>query len=179
MKLISDTEPDWTVAYHKDYLVGTMNLIRLVFIQMNEINEWNIYDQIDAYMRTSDVRKRMDEGNWSALMKGWKQVYNSVDFSECKEDNEKSDDIMLHWLADIYTYWQWRYNLSSKEISERCDARLLSQLYYPLHETSIQNACEKLQKRFFTKKNAKEFEKSITETMDEIRKAIKKSETTE
>ena len=129
--------------------------------------------------RNHDVRKRMDEGNWSALMKGWKQVYNSVDFSECKEDNEKSDDIMLHWLADIYTYWQWRYNLSSKEISARCDARLLSQLYYPLHETSIQNACEKLQKRFFTKKNAKEFEKSITETMDEIRKAIKKSETTE
>lgn len=149
MKAITYTQPDWNIAYDKEYLIGTMNLIRLVFIQMNEINDLNIYNQIDAYMRTSDVRKKMDEGNWSALMKGWKQVYNSVDFSICKADNEKSDDAMLHWLADIYTYWQWRYSLSSKDISEKCNAEMLSKLYYPLHETSIQNACEKLYNKFF------------------------------
>ncbi len=52
-----------------------MNLIRLVFIQMNEINDLDIYQQIDAFLRFSDIRQKMDEGNWSALMKGWKQVY--------------------------------------------------------------------------------------------------------
>lgn len=146
---IREIAENFNVAYNKDYLEGTMNLIRLVFIQMNEINTLNIFDEIDAYMRTSEVRKRMDEGNWSALMKGWKQVYNSIDFAECKDDNVKSDDIMLHWIADIYTYWQWKYNLSSREISKRCSASLLSELYYPLHETSLDNATDKLQKRFF------------------------------
>ena len=148
-KSISYVGPNWDVAYSSDYLLGVMNLIRLVFIQMNELTSLNIYDQIDAYMQTSDIRKKMDVGNWSALMKGWKQVYNSVNFENCKNDNEKLDDAMLHWMADIYTYWQWRYNISSKEISRRCDALLLSKLYYPLHEASVQCACEKLQSRFF------------------------------
>ena len=115
---------------------------------MNEINDLDIYEQIDSYMQTSEIRKRMDEGNWSALMKGWIQVYNSVDLSNCHA-GEKTDLIMLHWLADIYTYWQWKYNSSSKEMNTRCNTKTLSQLYYPLHETSIQNACEKLQHKFF------------------------------
>ena len=145
---LKDTGDGFPVAYHKDYLIGTMDLIRLVFVKMNEINHLNIYEQIDSYMQTSEIRKRMDEGNWSALMKGWIQVYNSVDLSICHV-GEKTDLIMLHWLADIYTYWQWKYNLPSKEINSRCNTRTLSQLYYPLHEASIQKACEKLQHKFF------------------------------
>lgn len=135
-----------------EYLIPLMNLIRLVFVQMNRINELDIFEQIDAYMRTSDVRSGMDRGLWKELNKGWKQVYNSVDFSGI-EPGEKSDDIMLHWLADVYTYWQWRYCLSSKEIRLRCNAKLLSKLYYPLHEAAIPVACEKLQNRFFPENN--------------------------
>ena len=156
MKTLDTVEPGWTVAYDRYYLVPTMNLIRLVFVQMNEINNLNIYDQIDSYMRNSEIRARMDTGNWSALMKGWKQVYNSVNLRVCHEDNVKSDTAMLHWLADVYTYWQWRYCVKSADISKRCDARQLTQLYYPLHETSIQNACEKLHKRFFNGENKDE-----------------------
>lgn len=149
-KQLTDLKEGIIPAYPKEYLMGTMSLIRLVFIQMNEINDLDIYDQIDAYMRTSEVRAGMDRGLWKELMKGWKQVYHSIDLSGI-QPGEKTDPVMLHWLADIYTYWQWRYCVSSKRISEACDARMLAQLYYPLHETSVQNACEKLQKRFFEK----------------------------
>ena len=137
------------VAYDKDYLIGTMDLTRLVFIMLNEQNILNIYDQIDAYFQTSEIRERMDKGNWSALMKGSKQVFNSIDKSNCANDNEKSDDIMLHWLADITVYLQWKYNLSSREFNTKCDARTLANLYYPLHETSINNAADKLYHKFY------------------------------
>ena len=135
-------------AYPKEYLEGTMNLIRLVFIQMNEINDLDIYQQIDAFLRFSDIRQKMDEGNWSALMKGWKQVYHSVPLDAC-DPGEKADGVLLHWMADIYTYWQWKYNRSSRIMSYRCPAKELAKLFYPLHEASIPNAAGKLDQRFF------------------------------
>ena len=102
-------------AYPKEYLEGTMNLIRLVFIQMK---------------------------------KGWKQVYHSVPLDAC-DPGEKADDVLLHWMADIYTYWQWKYNRSSRIMSYRCPAKELAKLFYPLHEASIPNAAGKLDQRFF------------------------------
>ena len=52
---------DRKAPYHIDYLLPTMNLIRLVFIQIREIGDYNIFDAIDAYMQTSDIRAKMDE----------------------------------------------------------------------------------------------------------------------
>lgn len=33
IKSLKDTGDGFPVAYHKDYLIGTMNLIRLVFVR--------------------------------------------------------------------------------------------------------------------------------------------------
>ncbi len=129
--------------YIIEYLEPLMNLTRLVFIKLNENNNLDIFDLIDSYMRYSEVRVGMDKGNWKYLNMGWKQVYNSVPMDNIKE-GEKTDTFMLHWMADIYTYLQWMTNLSSKEISEKCPAKELAKIYYPLHETSIKNACEKI-----------------------------------
>ena len=102
-------------AYDKAYLSATADLHRALYAKLNsDIYQYDIFDSIDAYMRTSQIRKRMDEGNWSALNKGYKQLINDIDFSNVKSDSVKSDGIFLHWLADIYTYIQWKYNLSSK-----------------------------------------------------------------
>lgn len=135
-------------AYMKEYLEPLMNLIRIVFIKMNEINDLDIYEQIDSYMRNSEIRKGMDKGNWKCLNAGWKQVYNSVSKDNIKS-GEKIDDCLLHWMADIYTYLQWMTNLSSKEISEKCPAKELAKIYYPLHETSVKNACEKIYYKYW------------------------------
>lgn len=129
--------------YIIEYLEPLMNLTRLVFIKLNENNNLDIFDLIDSYMRYSEVRVGMDKGNWKYLNMGWKQVYNSVPMDNIKE-GEKTDTFMLHWMADIYTYLQWMTNISSEEISKKCPAKELAKIYYPLHETSIKNACEKI-----------------------------------
>lgn len=153
----NDNSNNTSLRIMKEYLDPLMGLIWLTFNKMNEINDLDIYDQIDAYMRTSEARSGMDKGYPKYLNAGWKQVYNSVDMTGIKP-GEKSDGIMLHWLADVYTFWQWRYNRVSKDISEKCDARMLSKLYYPLHEASLQNACGKLDDRFFGKEKEAQYE---------------------
>lgn len=34
---------------------------------------------------------------------------------------EEYDKLILEWMADIYTYMQWSYNISSKEIVKRIE----------------------------------------------------------
>lgn len=151
---MTHNETSENTAYPIEYLPFVISLHRLVFIKLSQ-EEYDTFSLIDAYMRTSDIRHKMDIGNWSALNKGHKQVLNSIDRSGCvkKTEDISDDDILLHWLADIYVLLQWRYSLSSKDISERIPAKRLSQLYYPLHEASEKIACEKLYHKFYEVEN--------------------------
>lgn len=133
-------------AYNELYLEGVENVTRLVFTCLVD-SEYDFFDAVDAYMQTSEIRKKMDIGNSSALMKGHLQILHSIDFSGCKpntENEENIDSILYHFMADIYVYLQWKYSLSSKEINEKVPARELARIFYPLHETSIAVACRKI-----------------------------------
>lgn len=149
MKRIEDMAPNYIKQpFMKEYLIPLMNLIRLVFIKFNEENDKDIYAIIDAYMTQNEARKGMDKGNPKYLNMGWKQVYNRTPI-DTLDKGEKSDNIMLHWLADTYTYWQWAYNLSSEEIDKRCPAKQLAKHYYPFHEAGITTTCRKLTEIYF------------------------------
>lgn len=54
------------------------------------------------------------------------------------------DESILAWMADIYTYLQWKYALPSEQTAEKISPEDLYKKYYPLHETSIENAVDKL-----------------------------------
>lgn len=135
------------ISFPEEYIISLTNLIQLVFIKMNELNDYDIYKQIDLFMQ-SNIRKMMDDGNWVALNKGWKQVYNSLNFKKLPFGN-KLDITKLKWIASIYTFWQWKYNHSSYEINKKCNAKQLEELYYPLHEVSIKAACVKLEQKYY------------------------------
>lgn len=145
---ITDTDNH---PYDVLYLNPLMDLHRLVFLRFMENEEHDFFSLIDNYMQTSDIRAKMDVGNWSALNKCDKQVINSVDMSNVtkKDPAEVIDYFIMHWMADIYTLFQWMYNIPSKEINDRIPAKKLYKIYYPLHETSEKNACEKLYHTFF------------------------------
>jgi hypothetical protein len=40
---------------------------------------------IDSFMRFSRIRKKIGSGNWSALNKSGKQLYNDIPLQFCKE----------------------------------------------------------------------------------------------
>lgn len=88
----------------------------------------------------------MDMGNPMYLNKTPKQIMEELDIriqNDC-EISEKCDEFILEWMADIYVYMQWKYDLPSAEIIEKTTPESLYQKYYPLHETSIENGVRKL-----------------------------------
>lgn len=145
------TQKNENTAYDSLYLEDMMNVHGLMFSKLLTYKpEYDVFSMIDVYMQHSEIRRKMDSGNWSALNKGWKQLYNSIDFSLCKPKTRDIplDIILLRWMADIYVLLQWQYNIPSSEINHKISAEVLCDMYNPLHETSYENACEKLYHKF-------------------------------
>ncbi len=138
-------------AYDISYLNDVIDLHALLFVKLSEMEQFDTCSMIDTYMRHSEIRAKMDKGNWSALNKGYKQLLHSIDTERCvpRGDTEEYDRILLHWVAAVYVTMQWRYCIPSAEISERIPAAELIRMYSPLSETSCRIACEKLYKKFF------------------------------
>lgn len=90
----------------------------------------------------------MDMGNPLYLNKTPKQILGSMGIPvEIKfEISEKYDEFILEWMADVYTYLQWKYNLPSEKIVQKIEPENLYQKYFPLHEASLSNCAEKLRK---------------------------------
>lgn len=102
---------------------------------------------IKDYMK-SDYRKAMDRGNPLYLNKTPKQILGSIGIRIQSEAgiNEKYDEFILEWMADVYTYMQWKYDLKSENIVDKIKPEELYNKYFPLHEASLENGAEKLKK---------------------------------
>ena len=61
-------------AYDSLYLEDVEDVHTLLFLKLNEIEQYSLCSMIDEYMQHSEIRKKMDKGNWSALNKGYKPV---------------------------------------------------------------------------------------------------------
>lgn len=131
-------------AYDESYLDGMLVKIRYLFKLIGR-NCSDPFSVIANYMK-SDYRKYMDMGNPIYLNKTPKQIMGELNISiqNNHEISERYDEFILEWMADIYVYMQWKYDLSSVEIVEKTTPESLYQKYYPLHETSVENGVRKL-----------------------------------
>lgn len=62
------------------------------------------------------------------------------------EIRDEYDEFILEWMADIYTYMQWKYAYPSADIVAVIKPDELYDKYYPLHETSVEAGAERLRK---------------------------------
>lgn len=133
-------------AYDECYYDSMIQKNRYLF-DLIARNEDKPFEVIKAYMK-SDYRKAMDRGNPLYLNKTPKQILGSMGIKvDLKADiSERYDEFILEWMADVYTYMQWKYNLMSEDIVEKIKPEELYGKYSPLHETSLQNGVEKLRK---------------------------------
>lgn len=131
-------------AYDESYLDGMIAKTRYLFKLISR-NCSDPLSVIANYMK-SDYRKYMDMGNPIYLNKTPKQIMGELNISiqNNHKISEKYNEFILEWMADIYVYMQWKYNLSSAMIVEQTPPESLYQKYYPLHETSIENGVRKL-----------------------------------
>lgn len=135
-------------AYDEVYLDSMIKKHRYLF-KLIARNCEDVFGVIYKYL-CGTYRKRMDEGNPLYLNKTPKQILGEMNITIDSEGEicSQYDEFILVWMADIYTYLQWKYALESHYIAEKIHPDNLYQKYYPLHETSIENACEKLIKIF-------------------------------
>nr|WP_297934141.1 hypothetical protein [uncultured Blautia sp.] len=131
-------------AYDECYLDGMITKTRYLFKLIGR-NCSDPFLMIAKYMKC-DYRKYMDMGNPMYLNKTPKQIMEElgVSIQSDHETDENYDEFILEWMADIYVYMQWEYDLSSSEIVEKLTPEKLYKQYYPLHETSVENGVRKL-----------------------------------
>lgn len=131
-------------AYDECYLDMMFQKTRYLF-KLIARNELNVFSVIRDYMK-DDYRKYMDMGNPLYLNKTPKQILGNMGY-RIKMDTDiclQYDEMILEWMADIYVYMQWKFGLWSAEIVDKILPEELYKMYYPLHEASVTNACEKL-----------------------------------
>lgn len=131
-------------AYDSEYLESMKRKIRYLF-KLIARNCDDVFGTIEKYMR-STYREYMDMGNPLYLNKTPKQILGSMDIQADvhAEISEKYDEFILEWMADIYTYLQWKFGLWSADIVEKIPPKDLYRKYTPLHETSLKNGAWKL-----------------------------------
>lgn len=133
-------------AYDKCYFDIMIQKTRYLF-KLIARNSKEPFQVITEYLN-STYRSYMDMGNPLYLNKTPKQILGSIGISvETEFDiSEEYDECILEWMADVYTYLQWKYNISSGKIAEKIEPEQLYKKYSPLHEASLSNCAEKLLK---------------------------------
>lgn len=136
-------------AYDECYLNDMIQKNRYLF-KLIARNCEDVFRVITDYMN-GQYRSYMDIGNPLYLNKTPKQILSSlgIRIKEHRQISEIYDEFILEWMADVYTFMQWRYNLKSCEIVRKIKPDELYTKYYPLHETSLKNGVEKLYQTSF------------------------------
>ena len=100
-------------AYDVCYLDSMIQKSRYLF-KLIARNCEDVFGVIRDYMK-GEYRERMDGGNPLYLNKTPKQILGSLGIRIRDEDgiSEDYDEFILEWMADIYTYMQWKCNLPS------------------------------------------------------------------
>ncbi|MFD1403812.1 hypothetical protein [Robinsoniella peoriensis] len=133
-------------AYDEAYFDSMIQKTRYLFKLIGR-NTKNPFQVIEDYMK-SCYRRNMDQGNPLYLNKTPKQILETlgikikVEF----EISEEFDESVLVWMADIYTYIQWKYSIPSERIADKIMPQKLYEKYSPLHEASLENSADKLVK---------------------------------
>lgn len=137
-------------AYPFDYLSDVRYVQKKLFFRFRDsAPEYDTLSLIDIYLQTSEPRAAIDRGNPRGIYKSSKQLFNSICLDGAKPavHNDYYDDILLEWISDVYAVFQWKYNISSAEIDRMLPAETIYRAYNPLHEVTLNKACEKLYER--------------------------------
>lgn len=131
-------------AYDESYLNSMILKVRYLF-KLLARNKTDVFQTIQDYM-ISEYRKNMDMGNPLYLNKTPKQIMSSIGIQGDMDldISEDYDEFILEWMADVYTYMQWKYNIPSREIVEKIKPEELYRKFSPMHEMSLENGVARL-----------------------------------
>jgi len=134
-------------AYSELYVADIVEGQGYVFLCMRDIlpgvdEKWFI----ETWMR-SDTRECLDRAypKWAGMMPDelvWWFIEN-----ECGGEYKRGDKwggFLPQWVGIIYSLYQWKYNVPSKQIIEDIPLAAMERYYIPFHQASDETAVTKI-----------------------------------
>lgn len=133
-------------AYPKDYLNDVVeNQGKLFDYIAQNYPENDTEDFIKAYME-SKTRKSIDEGqayvNTMTATEIWEYFNRTENYS--LKPGKALEGFLPDWIGEFYAYYQWFYNISSREVLKKVPIDFLKKAYYGLHDLELDLAVKKV-----------------------------------
>lgn len=61
-----------------------------------------------------------------------------------KKSGKAMRGFMPGWIGEFYAYYQWYYNIPSREVIEKVSLKFLEKAYYGLHDLELELAVKKV-----------------------------------
>lgn len=133
-------------VYAKAYLDEVVETQGKLFDYIaNTYPEMDTEDFISSYM-TSKTREYIDKGQAYVCTMDvedlW-QYFKQVDHYELKKGNALKG-FLPDWIGEFYAYYQWKNNISSKELLKKIPLDYLKKAYPGLHDLELDLAVKKV-----------------------------------
>lgn len=133
-------------AYEKEYLNDVVeNQGKLFDFVAQSYPDYDTEDFIITYMN-SKTRKCIDEAmayvNTMDAKELWKYFCDNEHY-ELKH-GDALNGFMPDWIGEFYAYYQWYYNIPSKEVVKKVPLDFLKKAYHGLHDLDLDLAVQKV-----------------------------------
>ena len=89
-------------------------------------------DEAKAYVNTMDAKTLWD--------------YFITNENYALKPGKAMDGFMPDWIGEFYAYYQWFYNMASKDVIEKVPIEFLMKAYHGLHDLDLDLAVKKVGK---------------------------------
>ncbi len=140
-----------THPYHEAYLDEIVETQGRLFDSMQEYHkEIDTKDFITSYMK-SRTREFIDQGQAYVSTMSSRELWDY--FCENEQFKPREGDVIggfvVDWIGEFYAYFQWYYNIPSKEVIELVSIDFLLMGYQGLHDLELDLAVKKVGSHIF------------------------------
>ena len=133
-------------AYAKEYLADVVeNQGKLFDLVASSYPDCDTEDFITSYM-SGMTRKAIDEGQAYVNTMDYKTLwdYFSRKDSYTPKKGLAIEGFMPEWIGEFYAYYQWYYNIPSRELVKKVTVDFLKKAYWGLHDLELELAVKKV-----------------------------------
>ena len=135
----------------------------------------DVFKTLDRLLSGTAFSEVHDRGNPKYLNMSYLQLLERVhaednfDWESTKaEQNLRLDKYILEWTAWVLVLFQWMYRVDFRDWLKYFSVKDVYNMYYPLHETSLENAASKLKYNYDYCKKNKEFREKRDESKNNL-----------
>lgn len=133
-------------AYAEEYLTDVVDSQGKLFDFVSfQYPDCDIEDFIIQYMESS-TRKAIDEGQAYVNTMDYKTLWEYfVKTDGYKPKKGKSlEGFLPEWIGEFYAYYQWYYDVKSRELVKKIPVAFLKKAYPGLHDLELELAVKKV-----------------------------------